>query len=134
MKQKLKIIFILTVVALIISAIITPHISKAESSLSFTIDDVIKNGDDFLRQGEKEVGLNEGELHDMSNSIYNVLLAIGIITAVIVGLILGIKFITGGIEEQAQVKQMLIPYVVGCVVVFAAFTIWRIVVDLLQSM
>lgn len=69
----------------------------------------------------------------MSNTIYSILLAIGIVIAVIVGLLLGMKFITGGIEEKAEVKAMLVPYIVGCVVLFGAFTIWKIVVDILQS-
>ena len=37
------------------------------------------------------------------------------------------------IEEKAEIKTMLIPYIIGCVVVFGAFTIWKIVVDILQS-
>ena len=40
----------------------------------------------------------------------------------------------GSIEEKAEIKTMLIPYIIGCVVVFGAFTIWKIVVDILQSM
>lgn len=85
-----------------------------------------------MDKADKET-LNSQKLKPMSSTIYNILLAIGIIVAVIVGLILGMKFITGGIEEKAEVKGMLIPYVVGCVVLFGAFTIWKIVVDILQS-
>ena len=70
----------------------------------------------------------------MSNTLYNILLVTGILIALIVGMILGIKFIMGGIEEKAEIKTMIIPYIVGCVVVFGAFTIWKIVVDILQSM
>ena len=32
----------------------------------------------------------------------------------------------GGTEGQAKVKEMIIPFVVGCVIVFGAFGIWKI--------
>ena len=40
---------------------------------------------------------------------------------------------TGSVEEQAKVKQTLVPYVAGCVVLFGAFTIWKIVVTIIQG-
>ena len=36
-------------------------------------------------------------------------------------------------SKKAEVKKSLIPYVAGCVVVFGAFTIWKIIVTILQS-
>ena len=32
----------------------------------------------------------------------------------------------GSVEEKAEVKETLVPFIVGCVVVFAAFAIWKI--------
>ena len=58
------------------------------------------------------------------------ILVIGICVAVITISILGIKFMLGSIEEKAQVKEALIPFVIGCVVVFGAFGIWKIVTEL----
>ena len=36
----------------------------------------------------------------------------------------------GSIEEKANIKESLIPFVIGCIVVFGAFGIWRIFVSL----
>lgn len=47
---------------------------------------------------------------------------------------MGINFVMGGIEEKSEIKAMLIPYIIGCIVVFGAFAIWKAVVDILQSM
>ena len=66
--------------------------------------------------------------------LYNALLIIGIIIAVIVGTILGIKFMIGSVEEKADIKKLLIPYIVGCIVVFGAFGIWKLVVTILANM
>lgn len=51
----------------------------------------------------------------------------------IVGTILGIQFMIASAEEKAKVKETLVPYIVGCIVIFGAFTIWSIVVNLGQD-
>ena len=58
-----------------------------DESGSKTIDDIFSEADDFLNKDENQEVLN---VKGTSDIIYNVLLAIGMITAVIVGLILGI--------------------------------------------
>lgn len=37
------------------------------------------------------------------------------------------------VGERAEAKKMLIPYAVGCAVVFGSFGIWKLVVTILQS-
>jgi uncharacterized membrane protein len=89
--------------------------------------DSIKDADNFLNSGGK-MAIDESTLRSISNTLYNTFLAIGIVVAVIVSSILGIQFITGSIETKAKVKESLVPFVVGCVVVFGAFGIWRLIV------
>ena len=36
----------------------------------------------------------------------------------------------GGAEGQAKVKEMLVPFVVGCIVVFGGFGLWKIAITL----
>ena len=74
------------------------------------------------------------ELKELSDTIYNVLLIIGTVIAVIIGAILGIQFITGSVEQKAKVKDSLIPFIIGCVIIFGAFGIWKIVVSIGASM
>ena len=97
-------------------------------------DDAVKDGDSFIGNA-KDSGevFDMGELKNLSNDIYNMLLIMGIVIAVIVGSILGIKFMISSVEEQAKIKNVLIIYVIGCIVVFGAFTIWKIVANLLAS-
>lgn len=101
-----------------------------------TAGEIIDEAGSFIEIGKENSDnkIKTENLKDMSDTLYNILLVVGIIVAIIVGLILGIKFILGSVEEKAEIKSMLIPYIIGCVVVFGAFTIWQIVVDLLQSM
>lgn len=74
--------------------------------------------------------MDKDKLNSASSTIYNILLVIGICVAGIMTSILGIKFMLGSIEEKAQVKEALIPFIIGCIVVFGAFGIWKIVTQI----
>lgn len=97
--------------------------------------DIIEDAGSFIDKGAQDANnkIDLVSLKDLSDTLYNTLLVIGIVAAIIVGLIMGIKFILGSIEEKAEIKEMVIPYIIGCIVVFGAFTIWQIVVNILQS-
>lgn len=137
-----KICLSLLIVFLIFSLIIV-----GKSQAVNTVDDVMDGAAGFITEGEKDTirvkdedgtwkeepynTTNESILKDASDFLYNLLLGIGIIVAVIVGVIIGIKFMMGSIEEKAEYKEMLLPYLISCAVVFGAFGIWKIVVNIL---
>lgn len=99
-----------------------------------SLGDIITSADDFLEVGDSgSVKLGNDTIKDMSNLIYNILLVIGIVIAVIIGLVIGIQFMTGSASEKAKVKETLVPYIAGCIVLFGAFGIWKLVVTILQS-
>ena len=85
-------------------------------------------------QGKPVTTLNQEKLKETVEQLYNVLLALGVGISVIVGAILGIRFMAGSVEEQAKIKEMLAPYVIGCIVVFGGFGIWKIVMTIAGSM
>lgn len=39
----------------------------------------------------------------------------------------------GSAEEKAKIKDSLVPFVVGCVVVFGAFGFWKVAVNVFSS-
>lgn len=101
-----------------------------------TTGEVITEADNFVNKG-KEGSTSifaQEDLQALSNTIYNILLIVGIVLAVLLGAILGIKFMLEGAEGKAEVQKALVPYVAGCIVVFGAFTIWKIVVLILQGL
>lgn len=89
-------------------------------------------GDDFIQAGSNSsaASLDYSKLKSTSNMIYNILLVLGIAVAVIIASILGIKFMMGSMEEKAQIKEALVPFIIGCIVVFGAFGIWKIFVSI----
>ena len=40
----------------------------------------------------------------------------------------------GSVEEKADVKKLLVPYLVGCVVVFGSLGIWAAIVEILGQL
>ncbi|MBR0491376.1 MAG: hypothetical protein IJJ82_04935 [Clostridia bacterium] len=96
------------------------------------LDTIIDSADSFINSGTDNK-ISEENLQKLSESIYSILLIVGVIVAVIIGAILGIRFMTGSVEQQADVKKLLVPYIAGCVVVFGAFGIWKIAVTIIAS-
>lgn len=125
-----KIITFMIIFAIIIMA------NPMKSMATHTPAEIISEADDFIAEGKKgEIigNISQQSLKNMSDTIYNILLGLGIIVAVVVASMLGIKFMTGSVEEQAKVKESLIPFIIGCVVVFGAFGIWKVAVNLLSG-
>lgn len=96
------------------------------------------DADKFIKKGSESndgsSGINEADMKTQFSSIFQVLLAIGTSLTVIVGGILGIKFMIASAEEKAKIKEMMIPYVLGCVVIFGAFGIWKVTVKIGENM
>ena len=100
-----------------------------------TASDIITGADDFIQSGikDKNPTIDDTDLKNMSDLLYNSLLIIAIVVAVIVGLVIGIQFMTGSVAQKAKIKETLIPYVAGCIVIFGAFGIWKLVVGILSQ-
>ena len=77
--------------------------------------------------------VNEKQLKSVSENIYNILLAVALVLMVIIGIVLGIQFMTSNAEDKAKVKQALIAYAAGCGVVFGSLGIWKIAIMVLSS-
>ena len=97
------------------------------------VEDTINDADNFVKSGNLTF-VDEKELQSFSQNMYGILLAIGVVIAVIIGTILGIKLMIAPIEERVEAKKLLVPYVVGCIVVFGAFGTWKLIVTIMQGL
>ena len=123
-KNIIKIIFVIALISLIIYI---PCVSNAG-----LIDDSLSAGKSFIETPANQSvknGINEPPIVNTTKDIYRILMVAGVIVAAGVILVLGILIMTGSIEQKAKAKEMLIPFVVGCVVVFGSLTIWQMVVN-----
>lgn len=83
----------------------------------------------FLSKADQTATVDENKLASASNEVYGMLSSVGMVASVIVGIILGIKYMMASVEEKANVKESLTPYFIGCIVVFGAFGIWKLVIN-----
>lgn len=144
MKSK-KIILIITIILSIFFSITPVYATqtkdtkdskedKQTTTSSSILDSTFTDGDKFFSNADDKVktyGVKEAA--EITNQIYGILMVIGMAVAVIVGTILGIKFMISTVDEKANIKGYLVAYVIGCVVLFGAFTIWKIVISLLNA-
>ncbi len=110
----------------------TGIVGNSTASAIHTPDEIIKEANDFVGQGTA-VPINGENLKGASSTLYNLLLSIGIFLSVAIGVYLGVKFMLSTAEDKAKVKEALIPYIVGCVVIFSAFIIWKLAIELLSG-
>lgn len=123
----IKKVVLLLFIFIIVFAIY-PNPSKAADD-----EDIFGVADNFIKDKPTTgnvIVLDEDNLKGPLDTIYNIFLTIGVVVAVIYAAILGIKFMTGSIEAQAKVKESILPFVMGCIVIFGAFGIWRLVVTI----
>jgi type IV secretory pathway VirB2 component (pilin) len=111
MKQTLKKISVILLSALLIFAVMQP-VALAKTKA----DDVIGG---FSNTGnEMDNGVNV-----VAGTIINWIWGISIVVAVIVVMIIGLKFIVGSTQEKAKYKESLVPLVVGIVLIVFATTL-----------
>ena len=66
--------------------------------------------------------------------ISNAGMAIGTIVAIITGIIIAMKLMADGAEGKAQMKEMLTPYIIGCVLLFGSFGVWSATINIFQGL
>ncbi|MBR3254883.1 MAG: hypothetical protein IKF97_01445 [Clostridia bacterium] len=73
---------------------------------------------------------NVGKLQTIGNAIIGTIRTIGSIASIGVLIVLGIKYMAGSVEEKAQYKQSMVPYIIGAAFVFGIINILAIIIDI----
>ena len=58
------------------------------------------------------------KLGEIGNDIIGIVQVIGSISSVVALILIGIKYVMGSVEEKAEYKQTLKPYLIGAIMVF----------------
>jgi hypothetical protein len=133
--MKSKILSILLICAFLVLSITNiNYAAPVSEDRNQTIDQVMGGAENFISGANTENTISQSSLKNTIDLIYNILLAVGIIVAVVAGAILGVQFMVASADGKAELKERLVPYVVGCVVIFGAFGIWKIVMIFINTM
>ena len=117
MKVNKKIIIIIFVVFAM--TIIMANISNADDSGI----DTYKYKDIYKSDGDTDI------IIDKSGSILGIVQTIGIGIAVIMLSIMGVKYMIASVEEKAKLKEQLIPYVIGSILLFGGSGLLGIIIN-----
>ena len=77
-------------------------------------------------------GVNE--IGTFGNQLMGIIQTAGVVVAVIIVMVLGIKYMMGSAEERAEYKKTMMPYLVGAILIFAASTIANVVYQFSTSL
>ena len=98
----------------------------------YTLSEAIQQAIDFIIHGKQNTPVEVEDIKAANDAMFNLLVLIGTALAVIIGGILGIQFMVASVEDKAKIKEAFIPYIIGCVLIFGAFGIWKLVVEVLS--
>lgn len=122
--------FIISLLIIIIS-ILMASTYKVEA---LTLKEMQEKTDKFLTTGKNESsGIKTDGIFDDLSDMGSILTTIGAGVMVAVTLYMGIRFITATPEAQAKLKQQLIGLVVAGFVIFGAYFIWQIVINIVSK-
>ena len=145
MKKSNKMIKIIFLIMLLITMIffmtnvvqasdeVTENI-KIGYAIDFDPDEWKPNDDQQITEGQETTGaIGANRLMSIGNSIIGIIQIVGSFTSVIVLIIIGIRYMMGSVEERAEYKKAMTPYIIGAVMVFAITNILSIVVGIVQE-
>ena len=113
----------LLIIMLLISLFFLPTISMASDPL----DDP-----NAFRPGNFESG-DTNVIVGKANNIITIIVNLGLIVSVITLMILGIKYMIGSVEEKAEYKKSMIPYLIGAILLLLASSIVALISNLVAG-
>lgn len=113
-----------------ILAKLNPTASILRQNVTFV--DVLNNIDNYV-PGDTVTGSDAQKITEKASFILTIITNVGIVLAVLMSAILGIKYMLGSLEERAEYKKDLVPYFIGSILLFGVCTIVKVLQTLGQS-
>ncbi len=123
--MKRKIIGIILICVTLIIAIV--NVNYAADTDNVLIDP------DQYKPNSQTIVTGADSLFDVGNMIIGVVRIVGSVLSVIVLAVIGIKYMLGSVEERADYKTSMGPYIWGAVLVFGITNILAIIMDVISS-
>ncbi len=116
-KKAIKIISAIFTVAIVLSVLANSTFALAPNAI--TANDSAK-------------GTNEIKV--FGGNIMGVMQTVGTVVAVLIIIVLGIKYMMGSASEKAEYKKTFIPYIVGAILIFGATTVATVAYEFAQGL
>lgn len=76
---------------------------------------------------------NSNVLKFAANNILGIIQAVGVVISVVMLMAIGIKYMIGSVEEKANYKQTLKPYIIGAFILFTGSLIPNLIYQFAQN-
>ena len=83
--------------------------------------------------GMKPTYTSESGITTVGQKIVDIISTVGVVIAVIVLLVLGIKYMVGSASEKAEYKKTMIPYLIGVMILFGISTFLSIILKMTET-
>lgn len=124
MKKTVKIISVLLIAIMLVASL---------SSIAYasTTGDTLNKMLNAQKNGSAN-GTNE--ITTLGGRVVGIVQVVGVIIAVIILLVIGIKYMLGSAEEKAEYKKTMMPYLVGALLIFAGSTIVNAIYNIMTGL
>lgn len=131
-KENKILIFIILVLLLLITINTKTYAASTEVTNSIQIATGVINPNDFEPSSPNGSDINI--TIEKSNNIISIIQIVGIIVLVISLIILGLKYMIGSIEERAEYKKTMLPYLIGVTIFFSVTQLLAILASLVENL
>lgn len=131
-KGKLYVIFILILLSIFVSfpnKVIAKKVMQGDAGGGRSISDPVTNPDAYKPGPIKDMDV----VANKAGVIFDIITTIGIIVAVVTILIIGIKYMIGSVEEKAEYKKTMIPYIIGVVMLAGISGILKVIATIVEG-
>ncbi len=120
MKKTIKIISILFLLTLLVF-----------STTTYVQADIDIKPDEY--KPEKITAQEGGRAIEMTGKILRIVRTLGVVAAMVVLSIIGLKYMLASLDEKANYKENMIPYIVGCALLVLCTTLPSIIYSIVQK-
>ena len=131
-KNNLLLKIFIIVITIISILLIINEPTYAATTLSG--DALWQDGRDFINIGSQNSPISAQKIGEILTPLANILLAIGTVVVVIVGVVMGIKYVTSPPDAQGKLKTQLVGLFISTVVLYGAYGIWTISYNILKDL
>ena len=129
MNKTYKIICCLLVILTIASTVFEVQAGFWDKAKQFITDGIAGKSETGLRSTINMENIAKTRFQEVIDFLWG----IGLLVIFVSAVILGIKYMFATPENKSNVKQAVIPFVVGVVIIFGSLTIWKLIIEILDG-
>lgn len=126
---------ILMKIMIIVLVIFSVNFILQQNSFSSSLSgsSIMGKAGEFLNKGKSNEKLKQSDIERDLLPVGNIVFGFAIMVLLVVGAIMGVKYMISGADERANMKQKLVWYVVAAVLVFGATGVYNAVYKIMSA-